>query len=91
MNEIENNEYCFKLHDIRCGCPTSADDMVLISHVKHGLDNLLDICYTNSQNERILYNPDKCKVVVFNDKSNVPRKWKFGSREIEEAPGGALK
>jgi hypothetical protein len=42
MNKLDQSQYAFKFGDIACCCPTSADDMVVLSFVKHGLDTLLD-------------------------------------------------
>ena len=86
MDRIENNKYCYKLNSVTCGCPTSADDMVLLSNTKHGLDSLIEQCYLNSTRERDLYNPYKCNVVVFNDKNKSPnRSWKIGNEVIKES------
>lgn len=84
MNEIESNPYCFRIGDLRCGCPTSADDMVVLSNVKHGLDALINLCYTNSKRERYLYNATKCNTVVFNDTMSTERSWKMGDETIHE-------
>ena len=48
--------------------PTVADDMVLVSLSKQGMDEMLDICWKYSQKWRYFYNAAKCKVVVFNDR-----------------------
>ncbi len=38
MNKLEYSEHGLKIHDNSYACPTSADDMVIVSLVKHGLD-----------------------------------------------------
>ncbi|XP_052811156.1 uncharacterized protein LOC128238888 [Mya arenaria] len=68
-----------------CACPTSADDMVIISNVKRGLDDLLDVCFHHAGKERYYYNPSKCKVLVFNENKKSPRTWKLGDYLINES------
>ena len=50
--------------------PTVADDMLLMSFSKAGMDGLLDICWKYSITWRFFYNPEKCKIVVFNEKTS---------------------
>ena len=52
MNKIDNNPFSLMIGDIKRGCPTSADDMVILSFVKSGLDKIIDICHRNSITER---------------------------------------
>jgi hypothetical protein len=66
MNRLEASKYCFKIQNLSYGCPTHADDMVLVSLTKHGLENLIDICYNNSLTERYLYNAQKSNICIFN-------------------------
>jgi hypothetical protein len=89
MNKLELSNNSFKMHGINLACPTSADDMVVVSLTKLGLDNLIDICYQNSIQERYHYNATKSNVVVFNEtKQTSPRngrKWHIGFNPIEES------
>jgi hypothetical protein len=48
MEEMDSSQHCFKLGTLKYGCPTFADDMVIISNTKRGLDTLMDRCYRNS-------------------------------------------
>jgi len=50
--------------------PTGADDMLLMSFSKAGMDGLLDICWKYSITWRFFYNPEKCKIVVFNERTS---------------------
>ena len=67
---------------------TVADDMLLLSLSKAGLDKLLVICYQYSCKWRYDYVPIKCSVIVFNetkfsyDRHN--RQWKMGPNVINE-------
>ena len=62
------------IYGINMSSPTVADDMVLVSLSKKGMDNLLDICWKFSTKWRYLYNNQKCTVVfsnmqfIFNDR-----------------------
>ena len=68
---------------------TAADDMVLLSLSKSGLDMLLAICYRYSCKWRYKYVPIKCSVLVFNEsktyygRSN--RHWSLGPNAVDEA------
>jgi len=87
MNKLLHSEYSFKINNYSFSCPTAADDMVVTSLSKNGLDELMNICFKNSIEERYFYNANKCKVIVFNDR-NPPntynRNWKMGSQEVDE-------
>jgi hypothetical protein len=88
MNILDSSEHCLKIQGSKYGCPTSADDMVLVSLTKRGLDNMLEICFENSRSERYLYNAQKSNVVVFNENKNEfennRRKFKLGKESIKE-------
>lgn len=88
MNILDSSEHCLKIQGSKYGCPTSADDMVLVSLTKRGLDYMLEICFENSLSERYLYNAQKSNVVVFNesknDFENNERKFKLGKESIKE-------
>lgn len=92
------NELLYKLQesnlglcfvDIFLGSPSVADDMLLCSYSKAGLDGMLRICFAYSQLWRYLYNAKKCSVVVFNEKKSdfrrSNRNWKLGNDPIKEA------
>ena len=71
-----------------CGSPAVADDMLLLSLSKFGLDQLISICYNSSCKWHYEYQPPKCTVVVYNEsesefhRSN--RVWQIGDAYIEE-------
>ncbi|KAH3805763.1 hypothetical protein DPMN_134070 [Dreissena polymorpha] len=71
ITELLNSKNCVCLYDLNLCAPTVADDcMVLVYCSKHGLDNMLNICYEYSKKWRFLYNPCKCAVVVLNEQEH---------------------
>ncbi|KAH3864102.1 hypothetical protein DPMN_027116 [Dreissena polymorpha] len=54
--------------------PTVADDMVLVSYSRAGLDNMLRICTSYANRWRFLYNANKCSVVIYNNKNFINQK-----------------
>ena len=63
-----------------------ADDMILVSLSKYGLQKMMNICYEYSCKWRYLYNPSKCAVTVFNESRsvNANRSWFLGNSLITE-------
>ncbi|KAH3846824.1 hypothetical protein DPMN_089131 [Dreissena polymorpha] len=57
IKEFMNSKNDVCLYDLNVCAPTVADDMVLVSVAKHGLDNMLNFCYEFSKKWRFLYNP----------------------------------
>ena len=88
VNTIEQSSDGLKINNISYSCPTSADDMVLVSLSKNGLGRLVDTCYLNSQKERYRYNSDKSNVVVFNENKHEmqthSREWQIGPNTLKE-------
>ncbi len=64
--------------------PTVADDMILISFSKYGLDSMLKICYDYACKWRFEYNTGKCAVIVFNEPCKTERQWFLGENSIQE-------
>ena len=94
---VNTNEFLWELDNfgfgmcvliIKCGSPAVADDMLLMSLSKFGLDRMLNICFTKSCKWRIEYQPPKCTVVVYNESESDYRRsnrvWKMGEANIEE-------
>ena len=75
--------------NIKCGSPAVADDLLLMSLSKFGLDQMLNICYNNSCKWHIEYQPPKCTVVVYNESESEYRRsnrvWKLGEAVLEES------
>ena len=67
IKEIELSQHGMCIYGMNAACPTVADDMVLISFSKKGLQHLMDMCYRYSLRWRFEYNPSKCSVIVFNE------------------------
>ncbi|MEW8546461.1 MAG: reverse transcriptase domain-containing protein, partial [Candidatus Thiodiazotropha sp.] len=62
--ELDSSSLGISILNIKCGSPAVADDMLLMSFSKFGLDQMLSICYDNSCKWHIEYQPPKCTVVV---------------------------
>jgi len=65
------------IHDINLSCPTVADDMVLMSHSRNGLNNMLQICERYAKKWKFLYNANKCAVLEFNTRTTSIPEEKF--------------
>ena len=60
LDELSKNAYCFMMYGfIQCGFPSYADDLLLLSLLKRGMNYLMDICFANSISERCLYHIGK--------------------------------
>ncbi|MES9881493.1 MAG: reverse transcriptase family protein [Sedimenticola sp.] len=86
--KLETSGYGFNIHDINISCPTVADDMMLMSLSKIGLQRMMDICYKYSCNWRYDYNASKSAIVVYNEskceyrRSN--RNWILGDEIVPD-------
>ena len=67
MNDLDACSDSYKLCDTNFGCPTVADDVMLMSYTKSGLQRLMTKCYINSLQNDYTYNSSKSKVVVYNE------------------------
>lgn len=87
IEEIEASGYGYCMYNMAISSPTVADDMVLVSFSKSGLDEMIELCWNYSRKWRYFYNAAKCKVVVCNDKHAAinAREFKIGSEIIEES------
>ncbi|MEW8547363.1 MAG: reverse transcriptase family protein, partial [Candidatus Thiodiazotropha sp.] len=78
----------YSICGINVCCPTVADDMLLQSLTKFGLQALIDICVRYFHTWRLEYNVLKCAVIVFNEsdtefkRSN--RRWTLGDQQLIE-------
>ena len=55
------------MYGLQCGFPSYADDMLLLSLLKHGMDIMMNTCFKNSIIERYLYHYIKTIVMVTNE------------------------
>ena len=67
IKQLEASRQGFCKFDVNMNSPTVADDMVLVSLSKSGMDSMIEMCWQYSLKWRYFYNPDKCKVLVFNE------------------------
>ena len=88
LYQLESSGLGFCIYDINCCCPSVADDMLLGSYSKVGLDKIMNICFGYSVKWRYLYNALKCLVIVFNESKNAyqhaNRTWMLGSDQVNE-------
>ena len=72
-----------KCHKTQHG-PTVADDMVLISYSRNGLQKMIDICNCYAKRWRFLYNAKKCATLLFNVKHgpNKQHQFNIGDEQI---------
>ena len=87
MWELEASEVGLIVHNINCGSPAVADDKLVLSLYKHGLDTLIKICYRHSSKWRYELQPPKCVVIVFHespiDYRIGNRAWSIGDANVE--------
>ena len=76
------------VNGINLTCPSVADDMLLQSLTKNGLQILINICVAYFKKWRLVYNVLKCLVIVFNELassfSRSQRHWFLGNEELRE-------
>jgi len=87
IKELEKSGHGLSLYCLNMSCPTVADDMVLISLSRNGLQQMLNLCHVYACKWRFEYNPLKCGVIVFNEMSTKQvdfSQWNIGSAQICE-------
>ena len=89
LNKLVCSQYGLTVYGLNCTCPTSADDMVLLSLSKTGLQELMDICLEYSCTYRYTYNAKKSSVIVTNEKSSRNKlsgdqRWLLGNDTVNE-------
>ena len=52
LDELSKNAYCFMMYGLQCGFPSYADDLLLLSLLKRGMNYLMDICFANPISEQ---------------------------------------
>ncbi|MES9883123.1 MAG: reverse transcriptase family protein [Sedimenticola sp.] len=88
LRELEHCNCGMTFYDTNCSSPTVADDMVLVSYSKNGLQTMMNICNEYSCKWRYKYNCSKCNVIVFHESKNNyttrNRMWRLGNEVVEE-------
>lgn len=87
MNELCNSGYGLTVYGLNCCCPSSADDMVLLSLSRVGLQELMQICYQYGCAYRYTYNANKSAVIVSNDTHSYRQDgqtWTLGNNCVQE-------
>ena len=88
LNQLCDYGFGLVINGINLACPSVADDMLLKSLTKNGLQMLINICVIYFKKWRLDYNILKCLVIVFNEilttYSRSQRRWFLGNTEIQE-------
>ena len=86
--ELEDSQLGLYVNNINCGSPAVADDKLVLSLSKLGIDLMVTICHKHSGKWRYEFQPPKCVVVVFNesplDYRMTNRTWALGDAHVEE-------
>ena len=86
--ELCASNFGLSINGINHTCPTVAEDMLLQSLTKVGLQMLINICVRYFHRWRLDYNVLKCAIIVFNELISayrrVQRKWFLGNEELQE-------
>ncbi|XP_053398165.1 uncharacterized protein LOC128556626 [Mercenaria mercenaria] len=70
IKDLERSGQGMCIYNMNLCSPTVADDMLLVSFSKYGMDSMLDICYNYARKWRYRYNANKCGIMVFNNNTN---------------------
>ena len=85
IKDLEASGYGICVFNTNLGTPTVADDMVLVSFSKYGLEQMLIICHKYFLKWRYEYNASKCSVIVFNELQSAykksKRQWELHSQQ----------
>ena len=66
IRQLEASGYGTCIAGVDCSSLSIANDMVLVSFSKFGLQMMMEICFNYSIKWHYMYNPSKCLVIVFN-------------------------
>ncbi len=92
MHHKYDNVYCtFMAYSIYIGqlCVTSpayADDLTINAISAKALQNLLDVVHKFSSKWRLLFNPSKCKIIIYGEDKTPHVSFKLGDEVIQRAP-----
>ena len=88
LDELCDSNLGLTVNGINLTCPSVADDMLLQSLTKNGLQMLINICVAYFKKWRLVYNVLKCLVIVFNELASAynrsQRQWFLGNDELRE-------
>ena len=88
LNQLCDSGFGLVINGINLTCPSVADDMLLQSLTKNGLQMLINICVIYFKKWRLDYNILKCLVIVFNELMTAynrsHRRWFLGNAELRE-------
>ena len=84
------NKYGLSCGDLYIGSPCFADDVMLMSGSKHGLNNMMELAYDFSRKWRFTFSASKSKCMVFGESkrkncdNSKKRVFPFGTDTLEE-------
>ena len=79
-----------KIGPIYCGCPTCADDIIILTNSDEQLQTILHIVYNYSKQERYEIHPSKTKILIQKHHPNavapnVIQSWSLGNDNIKQS------
>ena len=72
LTELKQHKLGMCTGNIFCGCPTRADDFVMLSDCKHELQLMANVIKRNSKQDTI--HPDKSTAIILNKHKSVDKK-----------------
>ena len=69
--DLQKSDLGAKIGEILISCLGFADDIVLVSESVENLQMLINICESWAQENKMVFNTSKCKVMVFNRPSSL--------------------
>jgi hypothetical protein len=86
----ERSQYGIYCNGVYLGSPSFADDIMLMSPTKHGLEHMMNRAWDYSQKWRFTFSPTKSKCMVFgesktrNSRNSRQRQFSLGDHTLEE-------
>ena len=87
LKQLVDSKFGLKINDVSLCAPTQADDIVLMSLTKNGLNELLKLCNDYANKWRFSYNASKCAILVHNQTSrqkSVEKTIKYAGQPLPE-------
>ena len=83
LEQLQDSGYGLQLGPIDCTCPTSADDIAMLSIHKHGLNSLLMIAYEYSKTWWFEWGFSKCFGLIWGKDKSPDIPIKFGNTALQ--------
>ena len=88
LEQLQASPHGLEIGDVTIAAPTQADDIVLLSLTRSGLQRLVNICHDYANRWRYTYNPSKCAAMIMHRKQYTrtqPQVIIYGDSTIQEA------